>query len=368
MRFRPRRRFDSILPWTVGCALALLGWAPAERIQPFANLRPSPGRFVGLAYQPLSQSMPPEKARAIRKETVRLDQHPYDDRRPGVLRTKSIYTLAASQADPAADWLEEAVASTEGSEQALLRSDLAAVLLARSWSEGQGHPGFFPRGDDLFQAAELAAEALEVVPDLREAQFNLALALEEIGLVETSKGEWRKYLTLDAGSPWAEEAREHLRRLAIPIAVEERPNALQPEGPLDGSDPAVKRYRAGRAAFQGQRYDEARAEFREARVLWRQRDPRMAGWATYRIALCDYFDPKIIPRNVPHGDGPHFHLDEGPMGGTMFHLCGVPSYGKDLSTVLKSNDPELVARASLFVGKQEVATDLATWIMCSVLD
>jgi len=353
MRFRPRRRLDSILPWTVGCALGLLGWAPAQRIQPFADLRPSPGRLVGLDYQPLLRRIPQDQARAIRREASRLVSVRSDDRRPGLLRTKSIYLLAENQPDPAAYGLEEAVATTEGSEQALLRSDLAALLLARSWPGWRGRPGYFPRGDDLFRAVELAAQALEVVPDLREAQFNLALALEAIGLRETPKEEWRKYLALDALSPWANEAREHLARLAVPVAIQERPNALQPEGVLDDSDPAVRIYRTGRAVLREQRYDEARAAFREARALWRKRDPRMAGWATYRIALCDYFDPKITPRNVPHGDGPHFHFYEGPAGGTMIHLCSAFGPGENLRPILENIDPELVARASYLLGNQE---------------
>ena len=354
MRFRSLHSSDSIIPLTLGCALGLLGLAPAQRVQPLSEFRLSPGRFIGLEYQPLSRRLSRDIARAVRKEASRLDQFPYYDRRPGLLRTKSIYSLAENQADPAADWLEEAVASTEGSEQAVLRSDLAAVLLARSWPERQGRPGIFPRGDDLFFAAELAAEALEVVPDFREAQFNLALALEAIGLVETSKGEWRRYLALDAVSPWANEARGHLRRLSVPIAIKERPNALQPEGPLDESDPAARSYRAGRVAFEEQRYNDARVAFREARTLWRPRDPRLAGWATYRVALCDYFDPKTIPRNVPHGDGPHFHFYEGPAGGTIVHRCNAFSRGEDLSAVLdESEDPELVARATYLMGNQE---------------
>src|SRR6185295_7004893 len=132
--------------------------------------------------------------------------------RRDLLRTRAIDSLAINRPDPAIEYLVEAVETTEGLEQALLRNDLAAALLARSWPEWNNRPGFFARGDDLFRAVDLSAQALEILPNLREAQFNLALALETLTLRETAKEEWQRYLALDSGSPWAKEAREHIRQ------------------------------------------------------------------------------------------------------------------------------------------------------------
>src|SRR6185295_14553169 len=182
--------------------------------------------------------------------------------RRDLLRTRAIDSLAINRPDPAIEYLEEAVETTEGLEQALLRNDLAAALLARSWPGWKDRPGFFARGDDLFRAVDLAAQTLEILPNLKEAQFNLALGLEAISLRETAKEEWRRYLTLDPGSPWANEARAHLRRLVIPIPIRPQPNAMNPEGILDEADPAVWIYREGRKALRNQRYDEARVAFR----------------------------------------------------------------------------------------------------------
>jgi CHAT domain-containing protein len=70
---------------------------------------------------------------------------------------------------------------------------------------------------DLLAAIEAAEEALEREPANRAAAYNLALALEQFGLVEEATDAWRAYLESDATSGWAHEAMRHRSQLlALP--------------------------------------------------------------------------------------------------------------------------------------------------------
>ena len=83
----------------------------------------------------------------------------------------------------------------------LMFSDLAAAYLQRG-----------ARGD-AEQALAAANHALAANPTLREGAFNRALALESLGRRPEAQDAWRAYLTLDADSGWAGEARRHLAGL-----------------------------------------------------------------------------------------------------------------------------------------------------------
>jgi CHAT domain-containing protein len=55
--------------------------------------------------------------------------------------------------------------------------------------------------------------AMQLDPNLLEARFNQALILEESGMHDAARTAWEQYLQLDPSSPWATEARAHLRDL-----------------------------------------------------------------------------------------------------------------------------------------------------------
>ena len=72
---------------------------------------------------------------------------------------------------------------------------------------------------------------MAATPHLPEALFNRALALEKLGLRRAAANTWTKYLALDSGSGWADEARRRRAGLtALPepdLWAEQRPRLVE---------------------------------------------------------------------------------------------------------------------------------------------
>jgi tetratricopeptide (TPR) repeat protein len=56
-------------------------------------------------------------------------------------------------------------------------------------------------------------QAVELDPEYREAQFALAVTLEDLGKTKQARQAWQRYLEIDEDSVWSEEARVHLKNL-----------------------------------------------------------------------------------------------------------------------------------------------------------
>jgi CHAT domain-containing protein len=84
-------------------------------------------------------------------------------------------------------------------------SDLAAAEYATALA--QRRPSLYP------VALAHADRALRIDPRFSEALFNRALILERLGLTQAAREAWNRYLAADPSSKWADEAREHLKRL-----------------------------------------------------------------------------------------------------------------------------------------------------------
>jgi CHAT domain-containing protein len=166
-------------------------------------------------------------------------------------------------------------------------ADLAAAYLVRAERAGT------PR--DLLAAIEAAEEALQHELRNRAALYNLALALQRLGLVEETAEAWRGYLAADAASAWRREAERHRREV---LAIENPPPPPAP----DAADSAYTAYaaadpQAGRvigwcrvlgawanAALSGETA-EAEAHLRRAEALAGMLERRPGGDATLADAV-----------------------------------------------------------------------------------
>ena len=92
---------------------------------------------------------------------------------------------------------------------AALHTDLATLYYERS-NYADGSPTTL-----LSQAVEHYKLAIGIDPLLAEAWFNRALCYEKLSLFLKAKEDWIQYLKIDSksNSKWAEEAREHLKKL-----------------------------------------------------------------------------------------------------------------------------------------------------------
>jgi len=104
---------------------------------------------------------------------------------------------------------DEAMAQLESaaraSHDAKTWSDLAAARYAAAVQFRR--PSLYP------EALAASDDALRIDARLPEALFNRALILENMGLTSEARKAWQRYLDVDPGSQWANEARSHLAEL-----------------------------------------------------------------------------------------------------------------------------------------------------------
>lgn len=116
---------------------------------------------------------------------------------------------AAGVAMVLVDKPDEAIARLESaartSHDAKTWSDLAAARYAAAVQFRR--PSLYP------EALAAADNALRIDARLPEALFNRALIVENMGLTSEARKAWQRYLEVDPGSPWANEARAHLAEL-----------------------------------------------------------------------------------------------------------------------------------------------------------
>jgi CHAT domain-containing protein len=98
-----------------------------------------------------------------------------------------------------------ALALKDSPRNARLHADVAALYYERS-----KHAEPFQL---LSKAVEHYNSAIDIEPQLAEAWFNRALCREQMALFTEARKDWERYLEIDPDSPWAAEAREHLKKL-----------------------------------------------------------------------------------------------------------------------------------------------------------
>ncbi len=98
-------------------------------------------------------------------------------------------------------------------DDAELLSDLSALYDYRSFTQRR-------QPEDRLAALASSERAALLVPDAPEPRFNHALALEHLFLWEDARHAWSRYLVVDPRSPWAEEARRHLRTIDLALRTQ----------------------------------------------------------------------------------------------------------------------------------------------------
>jgi CHAT domain-containing protein/tetratricopeptide (TPR) repeat protein len=185
----------------------------AELLAALAPARPLQGRLVGgFAYAPLHAGgwyLPAAKRPHWLLLARLLAARVWTEDPADAAADRALLRVIAGDLPSAAAGLE--AASQRSPADARLANDLAAVQLALAASSGDPHRAVL---------ALLAAEqAHRAQPDLTEAAFNRALALEAVGIDWEARSAWQDYLVREPHSGWADEARAHLRSLISPPAA-----------------------------------------------------------------------------------------------------------------------------------------------------
>jgi CHAT domain-containing protein len=126
---------------------------------------------------------------------------------PVALRFAAGFALVTGQPQAAAALLTEALVAHRADAASL--SDLAAVYLSLAEIEPEDR-----RTEWLARAVDAAAAATAADNDAPAAWFNLALALERIGLTDQAVEAWHRVTTCERDAAWLAEEREHVAALA----------------------------------------------------------------------------------------------------------------------------------------------------------
>lgn len=147
--------------------------------------------------------------RALNEAELRLSESARTTGSAASYHALGRFYLAGKDFERAREQFEQAIKLD--STNAELQSDYAAALFEL---------GKATRNDDDAKAAEYFNKslehinrALELNNSLLEALFNKGLLLEEMTRLPEAEDAWRTYQQKDSTSPWAEEARRHLRAI-----------------------------------------------------------------------------------------------------------------------------------------------------------
>lgn len=187
----------------------------------YREQRPLESRITQLNYAPFITTRGPgtdnvnerERQRAELTLLEALNKNPT----PAVHHALGKVYLARKDFDRAIEQFEEALKGDPNSAQ--INADLGAAFLEKGKADldkAKGEPSGAAAGnggEQLGHSLEHLNKALTLNPNLLEALFNRALCHQYLGLTLQAKADWLEYLNKDSLSPWAAEAREHLKLL-----------------------------------------------------------------------------------------------------------------------------------------------------------
>lgn len=200
--------------WQIGFRQSNVDKGLAQLRIAYRDQRPiEPRTTAGFGYASVSitRGRPPvtdERARRLAESYLRDAAESSSD--PTASHALGLLYLADKKFDEAL--AEFNLALKLAPDDAKLHNDLGALCLEKAkLAEENKKGGEFLENID----ASLAHlnRALELNENLLEALYNKALVLQKKALTNQAREAWEKYLEKDSTSPWAEEARKHLREL-----------------------------------------------------------------------------------------------------------------------------------------------------------
>jgi tetratricopeptide (TPR) repeat protein len=166
--------------------------------QAYHQARPTEARITGFDYAPyqvtrgVGQRMDEIRLELARAKLVRAFM---EEGTPEAHHALGQYYLTQRQFGEALTHLQKALAEDPDDPQ--LHTDLGVAYLEQ--------------GQALSKAIAHFNQALKKDPTMLEALFNRALCYQKMSDFRSAKADWQHYLELDAVSPWATEARDHLK-------------------------------------------------------------------------------------------------------------------------------------------------------------
>lgn len=173
------------------------------------------------------------------------------------------YYLATKAPDSAVKEFNQALEGMP--KNARLQSDLGAALLEiakQKPSRADQSKGAKSRSEYLSQSLEHLDQALKLDDSLLEALFNRALCYQYMLLLSLAETDWKAYLSRDANSPWAEEAKRHLKEIE-----DQKPKTSQSKE--EEFKEFLNAYRAGNRAAAWKTVSQSR-EIINGRLMWWQ--------------------------------------------------------------------------------------------------
>ena len=166
--------------------------------------RPFEGRLLGMPYgkfEPGKAGLTPS-AKALQAARKLLAEN-QDVTEAGRLSYDALLLCLGGQINRA---IQNLVLATQSrGSKAWMWGELAALYMERFRRQGDSQ--------DLLKSLDVSSRAQGPLTVALEAQFNYALTLEKLSLLELASKAWKDYIALDPNSAWAGEARDHLKEL-----------------------------------------------------------------------------------------------------------------------------------------------------------
>lgn len=172
--------------------------------------RPTEARIHGFGYAPLTQLRgAPEQQEKNRLRLIQNRLIEATEKSPGLTTHHALGAFYLTQHEYADAIKEFESALKFDGKSAKVHNDLGTAYYELAMASAGGK-----RFENLARALEEFTAATELDGDSLEALFNKSLALEQSGQPRRAKESWSLYLQKDPSSPWADEARKHLARIA----------------------------------------------------------------------------------------------------------------------------------------------------------